>query len=162
RDASRVRQWHARPGNLLLASESHASSSTAGTASIASGHQPRRSITGWPHHGCLQASGRIVRPAGGFWEAWALGLKKPIHDVLSGDNALAAAAVLRDPAASAFFWGFDATSSSPRGDPEPHELVLRRLCSQAEWRDLYSLWLCDGLVSLSEAVGARRADYPEI
>jgi len=89
-------------------------------------------------------------------------LKKPIHDVLSGDNALAAAAVLRDPAASAFFWGFDATSSSPRGDPEPHELVLRRLCSQAEWRDLYSLWLCDGLVSLSEAVGARRADYLEI
>jgi len=101
-------------------------------------------------------------PAGGLWEGRALDLKKRIHDALAGDDTLSAAAVLRDPAASDFFWGFDAISSSPFGDPEPHELVVRRLNSQADWRELYALWLCDALISLSEAVGARRADYPEI
>ena len=39
--------------------------------------------------------------------------------------------------------------------------MLRRL-SRTDWRELYALWICDGLLSLSEAIGARRADYPEV
>ena len=97
----------------------------------------------------------------GPWDTSLVALKRPVHDALIGDDVGRAAAVLRDPAASAFFWGFDATATGPAGEPEPHELVLRRL-SRTDWRELYALWICDGLLSLSEAIGARRADYPEI
>jgi hypothetical protein len=101
-------------------------------------------------------------PTEGFWDVWAGGLKKPIHDALVGDDVVAARAILSDPASNVFFWGFDAIASSPEGAPEPHELVLRRLSARADWRELYALWLCDGLLSLAEAIGARRTTYPEI
>lgn len=102
------------------------------------------------------------KPSEGFWDVWHFALKKPIHEALAGDDIEAAAAVLRDPAANVFFWGFDAIASSPEGEIEPHELVLTRLNRQADWRDLYALWLCDTLVSFAEVVGARRAAYPEM
>ena len=105
---------------------------------------------------------RAFAPSGGFWDQWHAGLKKPIHDALAGNDVDAAAAVLRNPASSVFFWGFDAIASSPHGEPEPHELVLKRLSQQKDWQELYALWLCDALVSLAEIVGARRMDYPEI
>lgn len=100
-------------------------------------------------------------PTEGFWDVWHFALKKPIHDALLGDDVAAATKVLRDPASSAFFWGFDAIASSPEGEMEPHELVLTRLNRTLHWRELYAYWICDSLVSFSEAIGARRAVYPE-
>lgn len=101
-------------------------------------------------------------PSSGFWDMWHETIKKPIHDALAGDDGTRAAAVLRDPASNVFFWGFDAIASSPAGESEPHELVLRRLNKQKDWRELYAYWLCDCLVSLAEALGARRVVYPEM
>jgi hypothetical protein len=101
-------------------------------------------------------------PTAGFWDVWASGVKRPIHDALSGDDVARATAILRDPASSTFFWGFDPTASSPEGGPEPHQLTLQRLSGSTDWRELYSLLLCDGLLSLAEIVGARRVSYPEI
>lgn len=100
-------------------------------------------------------------PTEGFWDVWHFALKKPVHDALLGDDVAAAAKVLRDPASSAFFWGFDAIASSPEGEMEPHELVLTRLNRSLNWHALYAYWICDSLVSFSEAIGARRAAYPE-
>ncbi|CAE6800756.1 putative sugar O-methyltransferase [Paraburkholderia nemoris] len=100
-------------------------------------------------------------PTDGFWDVWHFALKKPIHDALSGDDIDTASRFLRDPASSVFFWGFDAIASSPEGEMEPHELVLTRLNKKADWRNLYSYWISDALVSFSEAIGARRAAYPE-
>jgi hypothetical protein len=101
-------------------------------------------------------------PTEGFWDVWSGGLKKPIHDALIGDDIVTARAILRDPASNAFFWGFDAIASSPDGQSEPHELVLKRLSRRTDWRELYAQWLCDGLLSFAEVTGARRAAYPEI
>ncbi len=100
--------------------------------------------------------------SGGGWDDWHFNLKKPIHDVLIGNDVEAATRVLRDPSSSTFFFGFDAVASSPAGEPEPHQLVITRLNRSAKWDDLYAIWLCDALVSLAEAVGARRVGYPEI
>lgn len=73
-----------------------------------------------------------------------------------------AASVLRDPAASTFFWGFDAVTSSPAGEFEPHEFVLRRLNSSVDWWTLYVFLVRDALISFAEVIGARRVAYPEI
>lgn len=100
--------------------------------------------------------------SGGGWDDWHFNLKKPIHDVLLGNDVEAATKVLRDPSSSTFFFGFDAVASSPIGEPEPHQLVITRLNRSAKWDDLYAIWLCDALISLAEAVGARRVSYPEI
>jgi hypothetical protein len=101
-------------------------------------------------------------PTEGFWDGFAGGLKKPIHEALIGDDVATATAILRDPASNVFFWGFDAVARASKGKSEPHELVLKRLSARADWRELYALWLCDGLLSFAEATGARRAAYPEI
>ena len=100
-------------------------------------------------------------PTDGFWDSWHFGLKKTIHDALAGDDRAVAAGVLRDPASNVFFWGFDAIAKSPEGSPEPHELVLTRLNTSCDWRDLYAYWICDSLIGFAEMVGARRAVYPE-
>ncbi|WP_144143244.1 putative sugar O-methyltransferase [Paraburkholderia sp. BCC1884] len=100
-------------------------------------------------------------PTDGFWDIWHCTIKKPIHDALSGDDADAATRVLRDPASSVFFWGFDAIASSPEGEVEPHELVLTRLNKQTDWRELYAYWISDALVTFAEAIGARKVAYPE-
>lgn len=100
-------------------------------------------------------------PTDGFWDQWHYALKRPIHDALSGTDLVAATKVLRDPASTSFFWGFDAIASCPEGDTEPHELVLSRLNRQMDWRQLYAHWISDSLVSFSETIGARRAAYPE-
>lgn len=100
--------------------------------------------------------------SGGGWDDWHFNLKKPIHDVLLGDDVEAATKILRDPASSTFFFGFDAVASSPAGEPEPHQLVIARLNRSAKWEDLYAIWLCDALISLAEAIGAARVGYPEI
>ena len=99
--------------------------------------------------------------SGCFWDIWNYGLKKPIHDALSGADEAVASSFLRDPANSTFFWGFDAIARCPDGQTEPHELVLTRLCRSTDWKELYAYWVCDCLLSLAEALGARTA-YPEI
>lgn len=98
----------------------------------------------------------------GGWDTVLFDVKRDVHAALSSGDVDAAAAVLRNPAKNTFFWGFDAIASSPAGEPEPHELVILRLNKCVHSHELYALWLCDGLLSLAEAVGARRADYPEI
>jgi hypothetical protein len=69
---------------------------------------------------------------------------------------------LRNPAETAWFWGFDAIAKAPPGAVEPHELVLRRLGGAPPWTTLYAIWVMDALRSLAEAVGAVRVAYPEI
>lgn len=109
-----------------------------------------------------KASTEFRASGDGWWDTALFDIKRDVHNALVSNDTNAAASVLRNPAASTFFWGFDAISSSPAGEPEPHELVLRRLNKSIHWHDLYALWLCDGLLSLAEAVGGRRASYPEI
>ena len=102
------------------------------------------------------------RPSTSPWDTALLDIKKTTYDALSGTDTLQAANVLRNPAASTFFWGFDAVASSPAGEFEPHEFVLRRLNSSVDWRTLYVLWVRDALISFAEVIGARRVAYPEI
>jgi len=101
------------------------------------------------------------KPSSSAWDENLFTLKIDVHNALlagGGD----AAAVLRHPAESTFFWGFDAIAKAPPGEIEPHELVIRRLNPSGDWRDLYSIWLVDALNSLAEAIGARRMIYPEM
>lgn len=107
------------------------------------------------------ATNEFQASAGG-WDTALFNVKRKVHDALMGGSLDEAAAVLRDPSSSTFFWGFDAIASSPAGEPEPHELVLLRLNRNVNWQELYAFWLCDALVSFSEAIGGRRTSYPEI
>ena len=104
---------------------------------------------------------RDFRPSASPWDTGLLDIKKAVCDALSGTNIGDAASVLRDPASSTFFWGFDAIATSPAGEIEPHEFVLHRLNSSVDWQTLYALWVRDALVSFAEVIGARRVAYPE-
>ena len=50
-----------------------------------------------------------------FWDKGIRNLNQNIHDALSGDDVDAAAALLRNPADTNHFWGFDAVCSAPAG-----------------------------------------------
>jgi SAM-dependent methyltransferase len=95
------------------------------------------------------------------WDVTIGEIKRPIHEALLARSAEPASTLLRDPASNSHFWGFDAVCKAPAGEVEPHELVLRRLDDQADWKRSYARWLHDALVSLAEAVGACRMFYPE-
>ena len=71
-----------------------------------------------------------------------------IHDALIAGDVERVAAVLRDPAASNLFYGFDGLgpASSPELDP---------------YWDYLPLFVLDHLVRFAEAIGALRLDYPE-
>jgi len=101
-------------------------------------------------------------PSASRWDTGLLEIKKEVHDALLGASVNEAARVLRDPSANTLFWGFDAIASSPTGEVEPHELVLRRLNGSTDWKILYAMWVRDALISFAEAIGARRFAYPEI
>ena len=60
------------------------------------------------------------RPSDSPWDTGLLDIKKVVCDAFSGTNIGDAASVLRDPASSTFFWGFDAIATSPVGEIEPH------------------------------------------
>jgi hypothetical protein len=96
-----------------------------------------------------------------FWDGALTDLKAEIHRGLIGDDVNAAAELLRDPAQTTFFWGFDAIAKAPAGSIEPHENVIRALNQTGDWKRLYAFWLLDALSSAAEAVGARRVPYPE-
>jgi len=71
-----------------------------------------------------------------------------IHDALIAGDVERVAAVLRDPAGSNLFYGFDGLgpASSPELDP---------------YWDYLPLFVLDHLVRFAEAIGALRLDYPE-
>jgi hypothetical protein len=97
----------------------------------------------------------------GMWDTVLYGIKRDVHEALSGSDRDLAAEVLRNPAKTAHFWGFDAIAAAPPGHAEPHEQVIRTLNTSADLRPLFALWLYDSLVSLAEAIGGRRTAYPE-
>lgn len=102
------------------------------------------------------------RPArDSMWERDLTIIKKEIHDALSGADIQRAAKLLRNPAETTFFWGFDAIAKAPLGFVEPHENVIKQLNKSEDWKSLYSLWLMNGLTSVAEALGTRRVPYLE-
>jgi hypothetical protein len=108
-----------------------------------------------------RAARQVYAGSTSFWDMTIGEIKRPIHEALLSRSPEPAATMLRDPASNSHFWGFDAVCKAPTGEVEPHELVLRRLDDQADWKRSYALWLHDALVSLAEAVGASRMFYPE-
>jgi hypothetical protein len=96
------------------------------------------------------------------WDQTIWDLKRDIHEALLHGTGEQAAALLRDPASTTHFWGFDAIAKAPVGHVEPHELVLKNVDAKSEWTTLYAVWVMDALRSLAEAVGAVRMDYPEV
>jgi hypothetical protein len=96
-----------------------------------------------------------------FWDKDLTTIKRDVHEALIGNDVPAAAAMLRNPAETTMFWGFDAIAKAPPGALEPHQQVLTTLNASIDWQRLYSLWLMNGLKSLAEALGARRVPYPE-
>lgn len=108
-----------------------------------------------------QRSASIHLGTRSFWNDFSCGLKAKLHETLAHGTATQAGDMLRNPSENALFWGFDAMCKAPEGLIEPHEMVFRNLESAQDWETCYSLWLHDSLVSLAEAVGARRVHYPE-
>lgn len=101
-------------------------------------------------------------PSASFWDHDLRMLKLDIHNALSTGDEVEAAQLLRNPAETTHFWGFDAICKAPPGQTEPHQFVIQRLNSSVDWKILYALWLQNAVFSLAEAVGARRVTYPEI
>ena len=89
-------------------------------------------------------------------------MKRNIHEQLLNGSPDRVASLLRDPASTTLFWGFDAIVKAPPDTAEPHEFVLRRLDETTDWRTLYAVWVMDAVRSLAEAVGAIRIAYPEV
>ena len=96
------------------------------------------------------------------WDVDIRQINADIHETLLNGSRSEVTKLLRNPAESTLFWGFDAVAKAPPGAVEPHELVLRRLDPATPWTTLYSVWIMDALRSLAEAVGATRVAYPEI
>ncbi len=94
-----------------------------------------------------------------FWDTTFADIRQQIHQALV--SHVPAYAVLQNPAENSHFWGFDSICKAPAGRTEPHELVMKNMKSEIDWKLLYAKWVHDALVSLAEAVGARRVFYPE-
>lgn len=101
-------------------------------------------------------------PSGSGWDKEFFALKKELHDSLTADTLDKAVELLRNPGGTTHFWGFDAIAKAPPGEVEPHELVLTRLNKRVPWKRLYALWVYDSVKNLAEAVGVKRAAYPEV
>lgn len=95
-----------------------------------------------------------------IWDNYIGGLNKPIHEALSSGNLEAATEVLRNPSKNTHFWGFDSIAAAPPGMTEPHERILRMHNKRAPLKALLGLWIYDALLSLADAIGARRVSYP--
>ncbi len=96
------------------------------------------------------------------WDQTLWEMKRNIHEQLLNGSPDRVASLLRDPASTTLFWGFDAIVKAPPDTAEPHEFVLRRLDETTDWRTLYAVWVMDAVRSLAEAVGAIRIAYPEV
>jgi SAM-dependent methyltransferase len=99
--------------------------------------------------------------SGSFWDRAFVELKAEIHRALIGNDEYAAAALLRNPAETTLFWGFDAIAKAPEGSIEPHQNVIQTLNPTEDWKRLYAFWLLDALSSAAQAMGTRRVPYPE-
>jgi hypothetical protein len=108
------------------------------------------------------SSVRQFSPSGSGWDKEIFELNKDLHQSLTGNDPQSAAHLLRNPADTTHFWGFDAIAKAPAGAVEPHELVITRLNSSVRWQSLYALWIFDAIKNLADAVGAKRVAYPEI
>lgn len=85
-----------------------------------------------------------------FWQTDFARIKRPDHDVLLGGNHDAVTTLLRNPARSRLFMGFDELHDHT-GLPE-HGIA--HVIS-------HHGWIYDALLRLAEAIGARRLNYPE-
>jgi hypothetical protein len=100
-------------------------------------------------------------PTASGWDVDLTNLKRDVHEALISTDTVAAAELLRNPANTTLFWGFDAIAKAPLGKIEPHEYVIKMLNQSEDWRTLYGFWLMNGLRSVAEALGARRVSYLE-
>jgi hypothetical protein len=105
---------------------------------------------------------RAYEKSSSGWDQDISQINLAIHDKLLNGTRPDVAKLLRNPAETTLFWGFDAIAKAPPGAVEPHELVLRRLDAATPWTMLYAIWIMDALRSLAEAVGAVRVAYPEV
>ena len=94
-----------------------------------------------------RAARQVYAGSASGWDVTIGEIKRPIHEALLARSPEPASTLLRDPASNSHFWGFDAVCKAPAGEVEPHELVLRRLDNQADWKRSYARWLHDALVS---------------
>ena len=118
------------------------------------GPAPRLAYSGAADHGEDQDLVRRVmasyrqsldrhRPSGSGWDHGLVTIKQEIHDALMEANVETAARLLRNPAETTLFWGFDAIAKAPLGSIEPHENVILMLNQAEDWRGLYALWLIE-------------------
>jgi hypothetical protein len=96
-----------------------------------------------------------------FWDNYINKLNSSVHNALNSGIPELAASILRNPSQNTHFWGFDSIAKAPIGEIEPHERVLRMQNKQAPLDSMLAVWIYDGLLSLADAVGARRVTYPE-
>jgi hypothetical protein len=101
------------------------------------------------------------RSSASGWDRDFVKIKREIHEALLRGHIEEVGRLLRNPAETSLFWGFDAIAEAPPGLVEPHEAVIRTLNPQDDWRRLYAFWLSDALNSLAEALGAQRVFYVE-
>ncbi len=96
------------------------------------------------------ASGTAVGEANSFWLTEFARIKRPDHEILISGNDASVTRLLRNPAESRLFIGFDELHDHS-GLPEHG---ISHVISD-------SGWLYDGLLRIAEAIGARRLTYPE-
>jgi hypothetical protein len=87
--------------------------------------------------------------ASSMWEAFFDERHRGSHEIFTRGSSEDAGAVLRDPAASDLFWGFDGHCAS----------VLKMRGGSYDKAE--ALACLDGLVRFGEAIGAIKLDYPE-
>lgn len=106
----------------------------------------------------------------GFWDKWTTSIKKDMHEALLAGDAELVASMLRNPASTNLFHGFEAiasplkpavssppapnAASSPPAPPKfPRKLNFFSYRARLHY---------DALLSLADAVGARRLNNPEV
>src|SRR5258708_6259833 len=86
-----------------------------------------------------------------FWQTEFARIKRPDHEILFGGNHAAVTSLLRDPARSRLFLGFDELYDHSGIDDHGIAHVIS-----------HHRWIYDALLRVAEAIGARRLNYPEI
>lgn len=96
-----------------------------------------------------------------FWDNSILKLNRDVHDALMGKDETLAASKLQNPGSNSHFWGFDSIAIAPTGKTEPHQDLLENLNTSGNWREQFNLWNQDKLITLADAIGARKLNNLE-
>lgn len=100
-------------------------------------------------------------PSESFWDNSILKLNRDVHDALMGKDETLAASKLQNPGSNSHFWGFDSIAIAPTGKTEPHQDLLENLNTSGNWREQFHLWNQDKLITLADAIGARKLNNLE-